>query len=252
MSTTACLVCDWSKILISEDITFEAALKVLSAGGYQIALVQKSNGCMAGIVTDSDVRKALLRGIRLEDSVSLLMNKQPKVVSAQSVPHDISTFMKNYNIFHLPVVDEHNRFEGLYIAPQLTHQEHNSETVVIMAGGRGKRLMPLTANMPKPMLPVQGKPMLEHILNRLREDGFKNITISVNYLSESITSYFQDGSSFDLKISYLYEDKPLGTAGSLAGLNSEAREKPIIVTNADILSEISYSDLLIYFKRTST
>lgn len=251
MSQSACSVCDWSKVLIYEDFSFEETLKVLSAGGYQIALVQKPNGRVAGIVTDSDVRKALLRGVRLDDSVSLVMNKDPKVVFARPIPKDIYNTMKNQNVFHLPIVDDQNRFVGLYIAPQLNPKKYNPETVVIMAGGRGKRLMPLTANTPKPMLPVQGKPMLEHILDRLREDGFKNVTISVNYLSESITSYFQDGSNFDMNISYLYEDQPLGTAGALGGMDAKIRENPIIVTNADILSGISYSDLLMYFRRNT-
>ncbi|CAE06965.1 nucleotidyltransferase family protein [Parasynechococcus marenigrum] len=252
MSQSACSVFDWSKVLISEDLSFNDALKVLSAGGYQIALVQKANGRVAGIVTDSDVRKALLRGVRLDDTVSLVMNTDPKVILSRSIPHDINGLMKNQNVFHLPIVDDQNRFEGLYIAPQLNPKKYNPETIVIMAGGKGKRLMPLTANTPKPMLPVHGKPMLEHILDRLREDGFKNVIISVNYLSERITSYFQDGSKFDMNISYLYEDKPLGTAGALSGLDSKTRENPVIVTNADILSGISYSDLLIYFRRNTS
>lgn len=108
-----------------------------------------------------------------------------------------------------------------------------------MAGVRGKRLMPLSADTPKPMLAIQGKPMLEHILDRLRENGFKNIIISVNYLAECIISYFQDGSNYDMNISYLYEDQPHGTAGSLGRLDSKIKENPIIVTNADIPSGIS-------------
>ena len=174
------LINDLSKVLIQDNCTLESCLKGLSAGGYQISLVQRSDGRMAGIVTDSDVRKALLRGVGLSDSIHLVLNDKPKVIRQSSLPAtDISSLMKSFNVFHLPILDDSNNFVGLYITPELAPKNTLSETVVIMAGGKGKRLMPLTANTPKPMLIVKGKPMLEHILLQLKQDGFKNIVISV-------------------------------------------------------------------------
>ena len=108
------------KVLVQDDITLEACLKSSSAGGYQISLVQRPDGRMAGIVTDSDVRKALLRGVGLTDSVDLVLNDNPKFIRQHSLPiSDISSLMKSYNVFHLPILDDENRFVGLYIASEL-------------------------------------------------------------------------------------------------------------------------------------
>jgi len=132
----------------------------------------------------------------------------------------------------------------LHVAEQLRSPEERSETLVIMAGGRGKRLMPLTATIPKPMLPLQGRPILEHIIERAKSEGFRQVVISVNYLSEVIIQHFGDGSAHGVSIHYLHEKEPLGTAGALAALPTSLRQEPVVVTNGDVITDVAYGDLL--------
>ena len=237
---------NWSAITLTESDTFAAALALMSRGGYQLALVCRSDGRLAGMVTDSDIRKALLKGVTLEHSVTAVMNAAPLVVSQELGEAEAHQLMLMNHFFHLPIVDADGHLVGLHVAEQLCVSTVRSETLVIMAGGRGKRLMPLTETVPKPMLHVKGKPMLEHILDHAKLDGFREIVLSVNYLSHVIKDYFRDGSSFGLNIRYIEEDRPLGTAGSLSCLPSDCCSGPIVVTNADLMTTVSYSDMLNY------
>lgn len=235
---------DWTAITLGEGDSFETALNLMNRGGYQLALVRTADGRMAGMVTDSDIRKALLRGITLEQPVAAVMNAAPLVVSPELGEAEAHQLMLLNHFFHLPVVDKTGQLVGLHVAEQLRCPEQRSETLVIMAGGRGQRLMPLTANTPKPMLPLQGRPILEHIIERAKLEGFRQVVISVNYLAEVITKHFGDGSGHGVSIHYLREQKPLGTAGALAALPSSLRQKPVVVTNSDVITDVSYADLL--------
>ena len=237
---------NWSAITLTETDTFAAALALMSRGGYQLALVCRSDGRLAGMVTDSDIRKALLKGVMLEHSVTAVMNAAPLVVSPELGDAEAHQLMLINHFFHLPIVDADGHLVGLHVAEQLRVTTVRSETLVIMAGGRGKRLMPLTETVPKPMLHVKGKPMLEHILEHAKLDGFREIVLSVNYLSHVIKDYFRNGSSFGLNIRYIEEERPLGTAGSLSCLPSDCCRAPIVVTNADLMTTVSYSDMLNY------
>ena len=242
--TIRTLINDWQSIAIDADSKFYQALEVINKGGYQLCLVRNQKGCLLGMVTDSDIRKALLKGIALDSSVESVMNKSPLIVSPDLGENEAHQLMLVNHFFHLPVVDSQGILVGLHVTEQLQNFTRRNETLVIMAGGRGKRLMPLTDHCPKPMLPLNGKPILEHLIVRAKKDGFYKITITVNYLSEKIIDYFQDGSNFEVQINYVHENKPLGTAGSLSLLDNETLKHPIIVTNGDVLTGVSYSDLL--------
>lgn len=235
---------DWESITINIDSQFSDALKVINEGGYQLCLVRNSEGRLSGMVTDSDIRKALIKGIALDASVQKVMNKAPLVVSTDLGENEAHQLMRVNHFFHLPIVNDQGILIGLHIAEQLQTIAPRDETLVIMAGGRGKRLKPLTDNCPKPMLPLNGKPILEHIIERAKTDGFHKIILSVNYLSNKIIDHFQDGSGFNIKINYIHEHKPLGTAGSLSLLDEDTLDHPIIVTNGDVLTNVSYTDLL--------
>jgi dTDP-glucose pyrophosphorylase len=235
---------DWAAITLREADSFSAALKLMNQGGYQLALVRREDGRLAGMVTDSDIRKALLRGIGLEQPVAEVMNASPLVVSAELGEAEAHQLMLLNHFFHLPVVDAEGQLVGLHVAEQLRSPEPRDEALVIMAGGRGQRLMPLTANTPKPMLPLRGRPILEHIIEQAKLDGFHRIVISVNYLAELIIDYFGNGSNHGVAIEYLQEDQPLGTAGALAHLPADAKANAVVVTNADIKTDAAYSDLL--------
>lgn len=238
------LVHDWKKVLITVEATFRTAIEAINSSGYQVAIVVDDDMRMQGIVTDSDVRRCILKDIDLDQNVSVVMNRSPLIVSPELDEDDAHRLMVLNHFLHLPVVDGDNSIVGLHIAAQLQCQEERDESLVIMAGGKGKRLLPLTRNIPKPMLPIRGKPMLEHLIEKAKIDGFKRIVISVNYLADMIVDYFGSGSKFGVDITYLREDKPLGTAGALSELPALAKEKPIVVTNADLVTEVSFGELL--------
>jgi len=235
---------NWETIVLSESDTFAEALERINSGGYQLALVRRFDGRLAGMVTDSDIRKALLRGVTLSKSVAEVMNAFPLVVSPDLSEVQAHQLMVLNHFFHLPVVDDSGRLMGLHVAEQLRSPELRSETLVIMAGGRGQRLMPLTETIPKPMLLLNGKPILEQIIERIKSEGFHNVVISVNYLGDVITDYFGDGSAHGIDIIYLYEKEPLGTAGALAALPPRYRQEPVVVINADVITDVALGDLL--------
>ena len=230
--------------MISEAATFREAVEAINLGGYQLAIVVNAQMMIQGIVTDSDVRRCILKDVGLDQNVSAVMNKSPFIVSPELGESDAHQLMMLNNFLHLPVVDKNNVIVGLHIAEQLQYQEEREEVLVIMAGGKGKRLLPLTQELPKPMLPIRGKPILEHIIEKARLDGFRRIVISVNYLADIIVEHFGIGEGFGVDISYIRESKPLGTAGALGQLPPCAKERPVVVTNADLITELSYGELL--------
>ena len=238
------LVNNWKIITIKPTDTFETALNVINQGGYQICLVCDSSGKLAGVVTDSDIRKALIREVQLCEQVTKVMNLAPLIVAPELGENEAHQLMIINHYFHLPIVNPQGILIGLHVAEQLQSKVYRNEALVIMAGGRGRRLMPLTDKCPKPMLPIRGKPILEHLIERAKSDGFQKIILSVNYLAEQIVNHFEDGKKFDLSINYIHEKEPLGTAGALSLLEDNIKSSPIIVTNGDILTDVSYSDLL--------
>ena len=237
---------EWKNSIVGPNICLREALNVIEKSGYQIAIVAGKNGLLKGIVTDSDIRKGLLRGISLSDKITLVMNTEPTVVNAEFDIYNAKALMKLNHFFHLPIVDGEGRIIGLHVADNLQRIEDRKECVVIMAGGKGKRLLPLTENIPKPMLPIQGMPMLEHIIMKLQREGFRDVRISINYLGNMIKDHFGDGRRFGVDIRYLEENSPLGTAGVLANLKDEEVNYPILVTNGDVITDIKYHDMLNY------
>jgi NDP-sugar pyrophosphorylase family protein len=155
------------------------------------------------------------------------------------------------NKFHqLPVVDERRRVVGLHLWDELISPGERPNTMVIMAGGRGTRLRPLTENCPKPLLPINGKPMLEHIIERASAEGFRHFVLAVHYLSQMIEDYFGNGSHWNVRIEYLREDVPLGTAGAI-GLLKPRPEGALVVSNGDVLTDIRYGELLDFHFRNN-
>ena len=203
---------DWKNSIVRPNVCLREALNIIEESGYQIAVVADANGVLKGIVTDSDIRKGLLRGISLSDKITLVMNTEPTVVNAEFDIYNANALMKLNHFFHLPIVDEQGRIVGLHVADNLQRIEDREECVVIMAGGKGKRLLPLTENVPKPMLPIQGMPMLEHIIMKLQREGFRDVRLSINYLGNMIKEHFGNGNKFGVEIRYLEENTPLGTA----------------------------------------
>ena len=242
--STQTRVRDWNRVVLNEEASLKSAIELMGSVSYKLCLVCSKDNILLGMVTDSDVRRSLLRGVSLSDPVELVMNSSPLVVSDDLGEAEVSQLMLLNGYLHMPTVDKSGLLTGLHVAKQLLSTEIRDEPFVIMAGGRGRRLMPLTENVPKPMLPIHGKPILEKIIDKAKIDGFRSFYISVNYLSHLITDYFGDGSDFGVSINYLKEDTPLGTAGALKLLPNDIISNGIVVTNSDIVTDVSYSELL--------
>lgn len=233
----------WRKALLPADATLQDAIRNLDKTSLQIALVVSTDGILQGTVTDGDIRRGLLRGLELDSSIDTIIYREPLVVPPQLGRDTVLQLMQVNKIHQLPVVDEARRVVGMHLWDDLIVPGQRPNLMVIMVGGQGTRLRPHTENCPKPMLQVGGKPMLEHIIERARAEGFQHFVLAIHYLGHMIEEYFGDGSRLQVKIDYLREKSPLGTAGALALINPRP-DAPFLVSNGDVLTDIRYSELL--------
>lgn len=238
----------WKDALLFEHSSLQEAIRNLEKTSLRIALIIGQDGSLHGTVSDGDIRRGLLAGLELEKPISNVANREPLVVPAGLGRDAVIQLMHVNKIQQVPIVNEMRQVIGLHVWDEISTAPERSNMMVIMAGGKGVRLRPHTENCPKPLLPVAGKPMLEHIIERSKLNGFSNFIISVHYLGEMIESYFGDGSKWGVKIDYLREDYPLGTAGALSLLRPRP-DLPFVVTNGDVLTDINYGDLLDFHNR---
>lgn len=233
----------WQHALLPPGATLQDAIRNLNQTALRIALVVSQDGRLIGTVTDGDVRRGLLRGVALADEVLSVAKRDPLVVPPD-VTREMVLKLMQVNLFDaIPVIDADRRVTGLHLLNDLLTVQPRSNLMVIMAGGRGSRLGTHTDNCPKPLLPIGGKPILEHIIERARDDGFRRFVLAVHYLGPMIEAYCGDGSRWQVSIDYLRESNPLGTAGAL-GLLKPTPEAPIVVSNGDVITDISYAELL--------
>lgn len=209
----------------------------------QIALVVDEEYKLLGTVTDGDVRRGILKGIPLNEPISRIMNTNPSTLSEESSIDNIKRMFKKKKLRQIPLVDKNNRIIDLLFSDTILDNTALENWVVLMAGGLGTRLKPLTENVPKPMLTVGSKPILQTILENFIDFGFHQFFFSVNYKRELIMNYFGNGLSWGINIDYLDENQRLGTAGALS-LFKEKPTKPIIVMNGDILTKVNFQQLL--------
>lgn len=241
-------VASWRTALLDATASIRDAIENLDRSSLQISLVVSPAGELLGTVTDGDIRRALIKGTALDASIVDVMNKRPLVVPPKLGKKAVLQLMQANKILQLPEVDEQGQVCGLHLLENIVAPPALANTLVIMAGGKGTRLRPLTQNCPKPMLPVGGKPMLEHILLRARAEGIRHIVLAINYLGEMIEDYFGDGRAWQLQIRYLREKDALGTAGALSMLD-EPQTAPILVCNGDVLTDIHYTDFLDFHEK---
>lgn len=236
-----------SEVQINEDSPVLQALQIIEQSVAKIALVVDDSSKLVGSITDGDVRRAFLNGCTLQSPVREVMHKTPKTMPAASSKNEITQVMLAEKIKQIPLITEDGTLLGIAIYDMLTGFERvpRSNAVVIMAGGKGKRLLPITSDVPKPMIEVGGKPILEKILQQFITQGFSNFYFAVNYLGNIIEDYFADGSKWNCHISYIREPEFLGTAGALSIIKSKLKE-PFIVINGDIITSIDFCDLLDY------
>ena len=238
----------WRKSLLPMDSSLQRAIRCLDESGLQIAIVTAPDGHMVGTLTDGDIRRGLLRGMTLTSPVDDIIHREPLVVPPQWGRDTVLQLMQANKVHQLPVVDEQRRVVGLHLWDDLLAPAQRPNTLVVMAGGRGTRLLPHTEHCPKPLLPVGGKPMLEHIIERAKAEGFCHFVLAVHYLGYMIEDHFGNGAKWNVEISYLREQTPLGTAGAL-GLLPRRPSEPFLVTNGDVLTDIRYGELLDFHKR---
>lgn len=226
-------------IVLHNQTSFEDVVEALDHGGMGFLALVDEAGLLKGIVTDGDVRRALLKK---NYTVGGMINAAPEVMDSSTSKREIITRLKALHRRHMPLVNAKGEFKGVFSLDQVEFVS-KSNKVVIMAGGLGSRLGELTKNIPKPMLTVGSKPMLLHLVELFSEQGFRDFIFCVNYKKEIIQDYFKCGKDFGVKISYVEENKRLGTAGALSLIKEPIRD-PFFVINADVLTHLDFSDFL--------
>jgi dTDP-glucose pyrophosphorylase len=238
----------WREALLPPDATLAQVIGNLNTVAIKLALCVDADGRLLGAVSDGDLRRGLLRGLSMDAAITEIANPNPLVVPESTDREMVRAIMKANKVLQVPVVDAEGRVTGLHLWDTLETVSEHDHTMIIMAGGKGARLRPYTENCPKPMLPVVGKPMLQHIIERAKSQGFRRFVLSLNYLGQMIRDHFGDGSTYGVEIAYVAEREPLGTAGALS-LIQPRPDKDFIVTNGDVLTDVDYRELIAFRER---
>ncbi|MGJ3259922.1 MAG: nucleotidyltransferase family protein [Rhodospirillales bacterium] len=239
---------NWMNSCISAAATIGDAITAINEDGYEIALVVDDAQRLLGTVTDGDVRRGLLAGYDWMTPVARIMNDHPVTRTPDSDRGEILDQMKRHLYRQMPLIDGDRVVGLMHIRELMPPVDVRPNTVVLMAGGLGERLRPLTRDTPKPLLNIGDKPILETILDRFATQKFRNFYVAVNYRATDIMDHFGDGSKWGVGIRYLQEEKRLGTAGALRLIREQA-EGPMIVMNGDLLTRINFQDLLDYHEQ---
>lgn len=225
--------------------TIREALNIIDQGALKIALVVDQNKKLLGTLSDGDIRRAILKGCGLDDEIDSIYNHTPTTCEVNDSKERILQLAIAHKLYQIPVVDSEGRIVGIVEVDDLIQPACRTNTVVLMAGGLGTRLSPLTDAVPKPMLHVGSKPILETIIENFAKYGYTDIILSVGYKSNIIEEYFGDGSAFGVKIDYIHETKRMGTAGALSMLRNKLTE-PFFVMNGDLMTNINFEHMFDY------
>jgi len=229
--------------MLPVNATIGQAIRNLNEVSIKIVLVTNEAGELEGTISDGDIRRGLLNGLDLNSPIDSVIHRNALVVPPDLARELVMRLMVANKVQQIPVVNEHNHVVGLHLWDEITTPPARSNLMIIMAGGKGTRLRPHTENYPKPLLPVAGKPMLEHIIERAKLEGFTHFLLAIHYLGHMIEEYFGNGERLGVQIDYLREQTPLGTAGALSLLNP-LPEAAFVVTNGDVITDIHYGELL--------
>lgn len=231
------------KTFLSDNVTIADAIANLNESQLKIVLVVSSDRKLLGTISDGDIRRGLLSGLDINTQITSIITKNPIIVPPEMSKESALQIMRTNKILQIPVVDNNRVVVGLHFWDEITTPLARPNLMVVMAGGMGKRLRPHTENCPKPMLLIAGKPMLEHIIERAKLEGFINFVFAINYLGHIIEDFFGNGERLGVRIDYLREQSPLGTAGALSLLKPRP-DAPFVVTNGDVITDIRYGELL--------
>jgi dTDP-glucose pyrophosphorylase len=236
-------------VLVRDTASLREALELVTRSGKQIALVVSADGHLAGLVTDGDVRKAILRGVSLDAKVGDVMNRTPIVAPPGVGRSEALALMRRRRIRHLPLVDPDGRVRDVLLLDDLLAPPAALDTLaVLMAGGEGRRLLPLTESTPKPLLKIGGKPLVEILIDRLRQAGIVEVLVAIHHKSDMIRAALGDGGRLGVRLEYVEEPEPLGTMGALA-LARARLDRPFFVVNGDILTKCDFRAMWEFHRR---
>jgi len=238
----------WRQATLPLSANMQQAIRNLDEISIKIVLVVSESGRLEGTICDGDIRRGLLRGLDMSSPLAEIVHRNALVVPPGLGRDTVMQMMTANKIQQIPIVDENQRVIGLHLWDDVTTPAARPNLMVIMAGGKGTRLMPYTENCPKPLVPVAGKPMLEHIIDRAKAEGFNHFVLAIHHLGHMIEDYFGKGDRLGVTIDYLRESVPLGTAGALGLLNPRPAT-PFVVTNGDVITDIRYGELLDFHVR---
>lgn len=244
---------DIKAICASLDDSIRQAMECIERGSAKVALVLDANGKLLDTITDGDIRRAILSGESLDAPLNSMSGRRaespyPEPITAPvgTSRQDLLKLMQDKSVRHVPLVDSDCHVASLATLKDLLPDDELPIRALVMAGGFGYRMRPLTENLPKPMLPVGGRPLLELIIGQLRNAGISRLNVSTHYKGDVIKKHFGDGSEFDMNIQYVEESKPLGTAGAIRLV--EQSDDPILVINGDILTQVDFRAMLEYHR----
>ena len=229
-------------IIVNEDTSILEVLQIIDKSSKQLAIVVDENKRLLGTISDGDIRRALLKNVSLHESVKNIYFKTPTVATLNNSKEEIINICRTKKLHQIPIIDDSGNLVGLEILDELISKESKSNKVVLMVGGLGTRLRPLTENIPKPMLKVGNKPILQNIVEKFAMYGYTNIVMCVNYKSHIIQDYFGDGKDFGVNIEYIQEVQRMGTAGALSLLKNKPIN-PFFVMNGDLLTNVNFEHL---------
>ena len=235
--------------IVQKNTLISGAIKLLQDNQIKILVIVDEGSKLLGTITDGDIRRGLIKGITINNHCSKIMNKRP-CCALESDDKKIDKIIKIKKINHPILLDSSGKVVGIY--SELDLKKRNKENqVIIMAGGEGRRLMPLTINTPKPLLKINNKPIISMTVDRFINSGFSNISVSVRYKSEMIIKFFKKNKYKGI-VNFLKETKPLGTAGCLSLIKKNKQTAPVIVINGDVITNVNYDDLLDYHNKSKS
>ncbi|SEK49484.1 CBS domain-containing protein [Colwellia chukchiensis] len=236
---------NWQEILVSPTTCMEETISVIDKGALKLALVVDNKRQLLGVVTDGDIRRALIKHLSMDVEIAQVMHKTPLIAPPDTSRSKLLAMMNSKGLTAIPIVKD-GIVVGLETLQKVMDAKRYDNPVFLMAGGFGTRLKPLTDNCPKPLLKLGDKPILETILENFIASGFHQFYISTHYMPEAIREHFGNGEKWQVDIHYVHEDSPLGTGGSLGLLPKTLPDLPVIMMNGDVLTKIDFELLLQY------
>ena len=237
-------------LVITENSKLRNALELLEKSGKKLIIVIDKDSTVTGVITDGDIRRGLLKGISLDIEIQDIMTKNFLYIKEGESYSEVQKKAFDLDINGIPLLDSRKKLIKIIWLNKRPRTNEYENQIILMAGGKGKRLYPLTKDIPKPMIEINGLPIIHHIINRINKQGFYKFNICVNYKKDIIKNYFGDGSKFNIEIKYTEEKNPLGTAGSLSLIPSLS--EPAILLNADVLTNIDFQDILMQNNQTKS